>query len=549
MLSSSFSNRSWLFSLVALHLALVVLSDLDIDETSRHPKLSGHHFRVTVVQEGAFLEITEPHDTDDGTHQFGARGYLTDVFKTLADRANFTYELLTPSGFGDGCQPQLFATSSEEAYGARYYKQYHCGTNDVNQMQGTNFSSDMYLGMFFITPERQKLNYFTTPFQPPFKGTLAMLGTATGIRNIKDLEHQQSQGKQPPACMLGSTASLDFIKSSYPDLQITPFYGTEEDMYNSIVDESCPIHIFDAPIMAQFTLRLSQSGKCLANGKPIGLIGEPMRFGLSHYSIGVGKHLNYTVVETFSYWINVLMVEGTLAEYYRGQGGTGKECGYVLFPHDGNENRLSDGAIAGVAMSAVAFAMFLAYFWHRYRMKLQEQRYKKRFVQQIARNIEIGRRPGSISPEKLAEQILHIGEGKDVINKKDLSRWMHDIKMDFISEKDFDALWNAIDIDGSGEVDAVEFIVFLSACGPEFERVYEEQEKMSKLERLKLAARRLTNLKRLGEEGVRRIEHNLDRRSRNMLPVRSSDLSSAEDFQSGDIDRTVNQVETHPSTM
>jgi hypothetical protein len=91
--------------------------------------------------------------------------------------------------------------------------------------------------------------------------------------------------------------------------------------------------------------------------------------------------------------------------------------------------------------------------------------------------------------------------------------------MEFITEKDFDALWNAMDVNRTGVVNPVEFIVFLSACGPEFEKVYAAQEKMSKIERLKLAARRLTNLAELGEEGVRRIENKLDRSCREICPT------------------------------
>lgn len=94
----------------------------------------------------------------------------------------------------------------------------------------------------------------------------------------------------------------------------------------------------------------------------------------------------------------------------------------------------------------------------------------------------------------------------------DLRQWIQDVKMNFISESDFDALWNAMDIDDSGLVDPIEFIVFLSACGPEFEIVYREQKRLPKSERAKLAARRLTNISLYGEEGVLKLERKLERR-------------------------------------
>ena len=85
------------------------------------------------------------------------------------------------------------------------------------------------------------------------------------------------------------------------------------------------------------------------------------------------------------------------------------------------------------------------------------------------------------------------------------------MKLEFISDSDFDALWAAMDLDNSGQVNAIDFFVFLSACGSEFEEVYNEQQVLPKKERLKLAARRLSNINRLGERGVRKLEMQLER--------------------------------------
>jgi hypothetical protein len=256
-----------------------------------------------------------------------------------------------------------------------------------------------------------------------------------------------------------------------------------------------------------------------------------MSFGLSNYAIGLRRDIPREVVDTLSYWINTLMScspldpegpcpDGNLAQFFEGQGGTGGECDYVLFPM--TDDRLSKGAITGIFVGAVVFVFVLYSVWHRYKLKRQEWRYRKRFVQQIARNIQIGPSPGHIPPEKLAEEVQHIAGGKGEINKEDLAKWMHDVKMDFISQKDFDALWSAIDIDRTGTVDPVEFIVFLSACGSEFEEVYTEHQKMPRIERLKLAARRLTHISMYGEDGVREIERKLERSSCGCAKDRSS---------------------------
>ena len=105
----------------------------------------------------------------------------------------------------------------------------------------------------------------------------------------------------------------------------------------------------------------------------------------------------------------------------------------------------------------------------------------------------------------------HIGNSEGIITKPDLLQWMLDVKLEFISDRDFNALWVAMDPDNTGQVNAIDFFVFLSACGDQFEQVYREQHCMPKMERLKLAARRLSNIQEMGEKGVRRLELKLER--------------------------------------
>jgi hypothetical protein len=75
----------------------------------------------------------------------------------------------------------------------------------------------------------------------------------------------------------------------------------------------------------------------------------------------------------------------------------------------------------------------------------------------------------------------------------ELKAWIDEGKLGNISDKDFNALWSALDIDGSGTVDFVEFCTFLSGCGEAFDEVYDQQEKMSKQEKMKYASSRLLN--------------------------------------------------------
>jgi hypothetical protein len=170
--------------------------------------------------------------------------------------------------------------------------------------------------------------------------------------------------------------------------------------------------------------------------------------------------------------------------------------------------------VAGIVLGAVSFVIALSFSIYRIKLHRQEKRFRKRFVQQIARNISIGPSPKCIPVEKLAEEVQHIGNSEGTITKSELLKWMLDVKLEFISDRDFDALWAAMDLDNRGEVNAIDFFVFLSACGSQFEEVYHEQLTMPKKERLKLAARRLSNINKMGEEGVRALQNRLERSTR-----------------------------------
>ena len=91
---------------------------------------------------------------------------------------------------------------------------------------------------------------------------------------------------------------------------------------------------------------------------------------------------------------------------------------------------------------------------------------------------------------------------------------MNDLHMDFMSEKDFDRLSDAMDLDGAGFVDPIVFFSFLAECGPQFKEVHREYSSLPKSERIKLAARRLSNISAMGQEGVKKMERRNNRRSR-----------------------------------
>lgn len=276
----------------------------------------------------------------------------------------------------------------------------------------------------------------------------------------------------------------------------------DSDLYNLFDDGTCDIFIHVYPVATKFVLTRYQNDECVANGKPIGVIGEPLNFGLNFDAIGVGNHIPPETVNALSYWMVVMMScaagseecpDGNFHSFYSGNLGTGNECGYVQNPS--TESNLSSGAIAGIIIGLCAFVALAGIAWHKIQASKQRARYRKRLVQQVARNITIGPSPSQLDADSIAKELKHIGKNKDgTISKHALKEWMSDEKLGALSGDDFEALWSALDADNSGLVDPVEFCAVLGTCGPEFETTYNEQQRMRKEEKLRWASQRLSVL-------------------------------------------------------
>jgi len=390
---------------VTVLLLLLLVAPRMVEAQSSPPQLKGQHFAITALAEPGFLDIVENGDATSIEHRFSFSGYLIEMMAAIAhpQRANFTYTLRPPSGHGSMCVPSLSSestnTTTTNDYAKEYHTQYNCGASEVHDVttlfNGTTtlYSTDMYLGMYYVTPSRQLINQFTIPFLPPFSGTLAMFGTATGIANFDTLVQHQVQGLLDPqtTCGPGGSALIDFVVQSFPGLQIRGLFGGEDEIYQAFYDGSCQVYITDGPIAAQFVLRRSRQDQCTNNqGQPIGVIGDPMHFGLSHYAIGIRQDIPQSVVNTISYWMNILMTcnpldpegacpEGNFATFYEGRGGTGEECGYVLYPPtEGDSAVLSPGAIAGIAIFSAGVVLLTYTAWHCYSSARQRRKQEKR---------------------------------------------------------------------------------------------------------------------------------------------------------------------------
>lgn len=210
-----------------------------------------------------------------------------------------------------------------------------------------------------------------------------MFGTATGIPNFQALVEQQKVGLQPAACAPAGTALIKSVEDSYPGIQLQGVFFENGQLHELFDDGTCEIFITDRPLATHFVLQQSQRGTCTANGKPIGVIGDPMSFGLSHYAIGVRRDIPREVTDALSYWMNVLMScnpldrngpcpDGNLATFFEGRGGTGSECGYVLHPP--LENSVSAFAIAGIVFAVIVMLVIVGVVWHKYQIARQKKK-------------------------------------------------------------------------------------------------------------------------------------------------------------------------------
>lgn len=242
------------------------------------PSLSGQHFRITVVEQAGYVDVKEGFD---GTLSFS--GYLVDILMELSreDRGNFTYTLLTPSGFGSGCNPRLeydvnstntTLENHPEAFHPRYRSHYRCGEADVNDRPLSFYSTDFYWGVFYITPGRLQSNKFTVPFSPPVDGTLAMMGTATNINNMEDLMENHFSTKA--ICGLAETAYIDTLRMSFPHVEIKGLVNSADTIYDSLNIGKCDVMVGSSIELTQLVKHYSEVGKCLANGGMVSRSGR-----------------------------------------------------------------------------------------------------------------------------------------------------------------------------------------------------------------------------------------------------------------------------------
>lgn len=180
---------------------------------------------------------------------------------------------------------------------------------------------------------------------------------------------------------------------------------------------------------------------------------------------------------------------------------------------------MKPGAIAGFCILALVVVGAIGYSLHRRAIKKQKKRLRKVFARQVAKRVDLRGSVSQLSPEDLAAEFKRIDKGikedgsaDGFISRDELWDFVSSGKAGEISEKDFDALFDAMDTKGRGKVNFVEFAAFMSTCSDEVrEIVAEEQAKgggssggrgNTSDARLHAASMRLSTLKKPADENA-----------------------------------------------
>ena len=147
---------------------------------------------------------------------------------------------------------------------------------------------------------------------------------------------------------------------------------------------------------------------------------------------------------------------------------------------------MKPGAIAGFCILGLVFAGVIGYVLHKRAIKRQKKRLRKVFAQQVAKRVDLRGSVSQLNPEDLAAEFKRIdtgikegGSADGFISKAELWEFVGTGKAGEISQKDFDALFDAMDTKGRGKVNFVEFAAFMSTCSDEVREIVADEKARS----------------------------------------------------------------------
>jgi hypothetical protein len=147
------------------------------------------------------------------------------------------------------------------------------------------------------------------------------------------------------------------------------------------------------------------------------------------------------------------------------------ECS--VSPYQEPDAQLRAGVIAAICVLGAILIIIALLFYMQWKLAQQEKRYRANFAARVAETMDLRASVVMLTPEALAEEFeridtgLHDG-GDGYISREELWDFLSSGKAGEMNQKDFNALFEALDTDGNGKVDFLEFCSFLSMCGEEF---------------------------------------------------------------------------------
>ncbi|KAL7579359.1 hypothetical protein ACA910_014033 [Epithemia clementina (nom. ined.)] len=140
---------------------------------------------------------------------------------------------------------------------------------------------------------------------------------------------------------------------------------------------------------------------------------------------------------------------------------------YTETPYD-DDARIKRGWIVYFVIWGALLVLAVMYGWHTHRISLQADRFRHDFACRIASTINFDGTHEKLTAEILHEEFTRLARDKNgVLSKGELKSFMRNK----LSERDFEAMFAAIDLDSNGSVDFPEFCAFMSQIGA----VYDEE--------------------------------------------------------------------------
>ena len=145
-----------------------------------------------------------------------------------------------------------------------------------------------------------------------------------------------------------------------------------------------------------------------------------------------------------------------------------QRCPNNVSPYQEPDAPMRTGAVVGFSILGIAVVAVIGYVVWASEMKKKKARYKRLFVERIAKEVEMNRR-GSVGPseDELIAAFKSVDTSDDgYIEKDELKAFLSNGKIE-IDNKDFDALFASMDLKGRGRVNFLDFCAYLASCDSE----------------------------------------------------------------------------------